>query len=168
MRRLLLSAAVFVAVLAPGAPAWAHAQLVKAVPARDAALPSAPTTVELTFSEDLNPEFTTIVVSDAARQRVPAAAPVVDGAAGTLALSRPLTDGAYTVAYRVVSADGHTVQGSYGFTVGEPIPAVAASAPGSGGLPPAVLIGLCGVGVVLAGVAVYLYLSGKRRRTINS
>nr|WP_221374235.1 copper resistance protein CopC [Actinoplanes polyasparticus] len=164
MRRLLLSAAVFVAVLAPSAPAWAHAQLVKAVPARDAALPSAPSTVELTFSEDLNPEFTTIVVSDVARQRVPASAPAVDGPSGTLTLGRPLNDGAYTVAYRVVSADGHTVQGSYGFTVGDPTPPVAAPAPGSAGIPPAVLIGLGGLGVVLAGAAAYLYLSGKRRR----
>lgn len=159
MRRLLLSAAVLVVVLAPGAPAWAHAQLVKAVPARGAALPSAPSTVELTFSEDLNPEFTTIVVSDADRQRVPASAPAVDGPSGTLTLGRPLTDGGCTVAYRVVSADGHTVQGSYGFTVGNPIQPAAAPAPDSGGLSPTVLIGLGVLGVALAGAAAYLYLS---------
>lgn len=104
----------------PAAPASAHTQLLAADPAKSAVLTSAPTTVTLRFSERLNPDFTTIVVSDAARQPIPAAAPAVDGGSGTLTLGRALGNGGYTVAYRVVSSDGHTVQGSYTFTVADP------------------------------------------------
>ena len=42
---------------------------------------------------------------------------VIDGGTVTVSLPSPLPDGTYTVAYRVVSADGHPVQGAYQFTV---------------------------------------------------
>jgi hypothetical protein len=181
MRRLLLVVAAVLVVLAPSAPAWAHAQLVSADPAKDATVAKAPTTVTLVFSEQLNPDFTTIVVSDSARQRIPAGDPVVQGVNGTLTLSQALGNGAYTVAYRVVSNDGHTVQGSYTFTVADPaLPAAAAVVPsasalheaaappaGSGGIPTGVLIGLAALGVVLAGLAAYFYVSGRRRTTAS-
>jgi copper resistance protein C len=180
------------AVLLPGAPAWAHTALVSSAPAKDAALTEAPTTVRLTFSQRLNPDFTTIVVSDAAKHRIPAAPPVIDQATGTVTLSEALTNGSYTVAYRVVSSDGHTVQGSYTFTVADPTqpsatasPAPASPAPAtapatsaaaalpppdtdSGGMPTGVLIGLGSAGLLLAATALYLYFSGRRRATIRS
>ena len=65
MRRLLLVCAVIAAVLIPGSPAWAHAQLLSSDPAKDATLTEAPAAVALKFSERLNPDFTTIVISDA-------------------------------------------------------------------------------------------------------
>src|SRR5690606_34404029 len=76
-----------------------------------------PTQVVLEFVEPLNPDYTTIVVTDANERPVPASEPIVSGKRGTVTFPRPLTDGTYTVAYRVVSADGHPVQGSYPFTV---------------------------------------------------
>ena len=168
MRRALLALAAFVAVLAPAAPAHAHAQLVSADPAQDAALTRIPAVVTLTFSEQLNPDYTTIVVSDAAARRVPAAAPVTAATAGRLTLTGPLTNGVHTVAYRVVSVDGHTVQGSYPFTLADPaLPpaAVPAAAPpaGSVGLPPAAVIGLSALGLVVPVAALLVYAS--RRRT---
>jgi copper resistance protein C len=126
-------------VLVPASPARAHTQLLGADPAKDAVLTSAPATVTLRFSERLNPDFTTIVVSDTARQPVPAARPAVDGGAGTITLGRALGNGGYTVAYRVVSTDGHTVQGSYTFTVADPaLPAaVPPASAGPAAVPPA-------------------------------
>ncbi|WP_250031209.1 copper resistance CopC family protein [Paractinoplanes maris] len=171
--RFLLAAAAFLAVLLPGVPAWAHAQLVAAAPTRDATLTTAPTEVTLTFNEQLNPDFTTIVLSDAARQRLAASAPQVSGPTGTIRLSTPPTNGDYTVAYRVVSTDGHTVQGSYEFTVADPSrPAPVASAPiaeptapptPADGLPAGAFIALGAVGVALAGTAAYFTLAGRRR-----
>ena len=176
MRRTLLIVAAVLAVLLPGTPAWAHAALVAADPARDATLRTAPAAVSLVFSQKLNPDFTTIVLSDAAAQRIPASAPAVHDATGTITVGRPLGNGVYTVAYRVVSRDGHTVQGSYTFTVADPaLPAApaagrasaAASAPsaGSGGVSPWVLVALAGGGVLLAALAAFLYVSGRRRAT---
>ncbi|MEV4349653.1 copper resistance CopC family protein [Actinoplanes sp. NPDC049596] len=169
VRTALLGVAALLAVLLPGTPAWAHTQLVATTPAKDAVLTTAPKAITLEFSQRLNPDFTTIALSDAARQRVAASAPAIDRVKGTVVPQQPLGNGAYTVAYRVVSVDGHTVQGSYVFTVDDPAlppaPVVQAAAEpaGSGGLPAGVLIGLAALGVALAGAALYLYRSTRRR-----
>ena len=113
MRRILLAAAaVVVAVLLPGGPAWAHAKVVSADPAENATLTKAPASITLVFSERPNPDFITIVVSDAGRQRIAASTPAVTAESGTVTLGRPLNNGSYTVAYRMVSVDGHARQGS--------------------------------------------------------
>jgi copper resistance protein C len=172
MNKLMLTFAAFVAVLLPGSPAWAHAELTASAPARDATLAAAPTSVTVTFSERLNPEFTTIVVSDSSRQRLAASAPVVDAGSGTVTLSPPPGNGTYTVAYRVVSVDGHTAQGSYAFTVADPAlppapttaPAVAEPPADSGGTSTALQIGL---GVLAAASAALLYLSWRRRMRVR-
>jgi copper resistance protein C len=105
---------------------------------------------------------------------VPAAAPAVDAESGTVSLTRPLSNGAYTVAYRVVSVDGHTVQGSYLFTVADPaLPAASVSSPSpavaaaakSGGISAAVFLGLGAIGILCILVAAYLLVSGRRRPT---
>ncbi|MCY1137280.1 copper resistance protein CopC [Actinoplanes sp. Pm04-4] len=160
-----MAAVAFVAVLAVASPAWAHAQLVAATPSQDATLTASPATVELTFSEDLNPEFVTVALSNATRQRLPTSTPSVAGPTATVTPGGPLVDGVYTVAYRVVSADGHTVQGSYDFTVGTPAqPVAAARASTPSGLPWFVLAGLGVLGLALAGAAAYFYAFGRRKR----
>lgn len=127
--------AVLVAVLIPAGPAWAHNSLRTATPARDATLPSAPTEVTLEFMQRLDPTFTTVVLTDAARRKLPIGEPVVTGATSTVQVTEKLPNGTYTVAYRVVSVDGHPVQGSYPFTVADPtssaapVVTVGASAP---------------------------------------
>ncbi|MGW4498730.1 copper resistance CopC family protein [Micromonospora sp. NPDC004336] len=137
--------AVVALLLVPAAPAAAHNTLRSASPAAESRLTAAPTQVTLTFMQRLDPAFTTIALTDAARERVPTGEPVVTGTTGTVTIDRPLANGAYTVAYRVVSADGHPVQGSYRFTVADPAgdagpaadaqrsatPASAAPAPGA-------------------------------------
>ncbi|MFI7211299.1 copper resistance protein CopC [Micromonospora maritima] len=171
----LLAAAAL--LLAPAAPAAAHNTLQAATPAQDARLTAAPTTVTLRFLQQLNPEFTTIVLSDAGQRKIPTGAPAVDGATGTITVDQPLANGTYTVAYRVVSADGHPVQGSYRFTVADPAATVAPTTPAAatpGGRtevsavgggddgPPAVLLAAGAVVVVaVAGAALLLV---RRRR----
>src|SRR6187431_3010724 len=94
------SAATILAVLA-GGPALAHNSLVEAVPTKDAVLKKAPAEVRLTFLQKLDARFTTIVVTDAAKQKVPAGAPEAEGKTGTVAFTGMLPNGDYTVAYRV-------------------------------------------------------------------
>ncbi|WP_127500250.1 copper resistance CopC family protein [Actinoplanes solisilvae] len=115
--RLLVALAAMVAVLLPGAPALAHNALTEATPAKGATVKKAPTSVKLKFLQKLNPEYTTIKLTGAAA--VTASAPKVEGAVGSITFE-PLVNGSYTVAYSVVSTDGHTVKGSYKFTVADP------------------------------------------------
>lgn len=184
-RRLLVALAALVAVLLPGAPAWAHNSLVEAQPAKGVTLQRPPAEVKLRFLQRLDPARTAIAVTDAAGRAVPAAAPVADGKTGTLTFRDALPGGGYTVAYEVSSTDGHTVKGSYRFTVagatpasvpaGEPAassaagaaaPAVARTAVAAtgddGGMSTGVLAGLVVLGAVLAGTAVLVLL--RRRR----
>ncbi|MDG4782383.1 copper resistance protein CopC [Micromonospora sp. WMMD961] len=112
--------AVVVALLLPASPAWAHNTLRSATPVQESTLASAPTEIVLEFVERLDPTFTTIVLTDAAKRKVPTGDPVVGGAKGSVQLTEALPNGTYTVAYRVVSTDGHPVQGSYPFTVADP------------------------------------------------
>ncbi|MBL7257197.1 copper resistance CopC family protein [Paractinoplanes lichenicola] len=115
--RLLVALAATLAVLLPGAPALAHNALAEATPAKGATVKKAPTSVKLKFLQKLNPEYTTIALSGTAK--IETSAPKVDGATGSITFD-PLPNGAYTVAYQVVSTDGHTVKGSYKFTVADP------------------------------------------------
>lgn len=107
-------------LIGPVAPAYAHNVLRKATPAQDAELKKAPTRITLEFLQKLNPSFTTITLSDADKQQVATGEPEVSGTKGTVTVELPLANGVYTVAYRVVSTDGHPVQGSYKFTVADP------------------------------------------------
>ena len=177
MRRLLIAAAAVLAVLVPAGPAWAHNELLGSTPAAGATLTSAPDTVSLSFAQKLNPDFTTIVLSDGALQRVPTSAPATDAGTGSVTPSTPLGNGVYTVAYRIVSKDGHVVQGSYQFTVADPAQpaaavvttaATAAQAPASPsgtGVPRPVLIGWVLLAVVVAAGAFVAY---RRRRSAAS
>ncbi|MEU5784656.1 copper resistance CopC family protein [Micromonospora lupini] len=149
--------AVVVALLIPASPAWAHNRLRSAAPVQESTVSRAPTEIVLEFDERLDPPFTTIVLTDATRRKIPTGDPVVDGAKGSVQVTEALPNGSYTVAYRVVSIDGHPVQGSYPFTVADPAstaapivstateaPSAAASAKDDGGP---------GAGVLVAGAA---------------
>ncbi|MBQ1025239.1 copper resistance CopC family protein [Micromonospora sp. C95] len=107
-------------LVGPVSPAYAHNALRKATPAQDAELKKAPTRITLEFLQKLNPSFTTITLSDADKQQVATSEPKVSGTKGTVTIDQSLANGVYTVAYRVVSTDGHPVQASYKFTVADP------------------------------------------------
>lgn len=108
------------ASLAP-AGAWAHAYLVKAIPAQRAVLYAAPARVQLWFNERLEPRFCSVAVTDAAGKSVDQAdlqVPAGDPRQLSIGLA-PLAAGTYTVKYRVLSVDGHVMEGRFTFTVRE-------------------------------------------------
>jgi copper transport protein len=96
----------------------AHTVLVSAEPAANSRSPVSPTRVRLVFSEPLEPALArvSLVTSDGRSTRLAAAGDPRDVHAIIAPLSA-LSPGAYRVAWRVVSADGHPVEGSYRFTV---------------------------------------------------
>lgn len=118
----LLAAAAAAAVLAvlTGSPAWAHNSLTDAAPAKNATLDRAPDRVKLTFLQRVDPDALSIEVTDSAGRAVPTSGPTASGRTGTLTFDEPPPNGVYTVTYRVVSLDGHPVEGSYEFTVDDP------------------------------------------------
>lgn len=99
-------------------PAAAHAELLDTVPVRGEVLTSAPEQVELRFNENVT------TVRGAFQLFAPdSAALALDATASdgvvTVELPAQLADGTHSVAYRVVSADGHPVGGVLTFHIGE-------------------------------------------------
>ncbi|MBI4339611.1 MAG: copper resistance protein CopC [Chloroflexi bacterium] len=111
-------------LLADAQVAFAHANLVRAVPSPNAVLDTPPTRVQVWFSEPLAPAFSEIQVLDSAGRPMDQGDSIVDPLDPTLmsVSAKPLPRGLYTVAWKNVSTvDGHSLAGSYVFSVGEPI-----------------------------------------------
>jgi copper transport protein len=111
--------------LAAPAGAAAHALLVASDPAAGASLPSAPSAVTLTFSEEPDPRLSQIKVLDTSGAASSSGeVSAVPGKSNELRVSLgALNAGVYTVAWRTVSAvDGHLATGSFAFAVGVPVP----------------------------------------------
>lgn len=112
---------------APGV-ASAHAVLVSADPAGGAELARGPERVSATFNEQLQTSFAAMTVVGPDGHLWSTGETQVHGAVASVAV-RPLGPvGTYTVHFRVTSADGHVVSGSWPFRLtvagtGEPGPA---------------------------------------------
>lgn len=100
-------------------PAWAHATLQSATPAKDAEVSPAPREVILHFNEKLEAVFSSIKVIDSAGKAVTAEKAAVDASdPSMLKVAVPaLAPGKYTVQFVVVGHDGHRRKGDYSFTV---------------------------------------------------
>ncbi|MEN9726390.1 MAG: hypothetical protein RL434_756 [Pseudomonadota bacterium] len=98
----------------------AHARLVKSVPADDAELSMAPEAVVLTFNESPEHSFSTVELRDATGKIFATPAMRKGETPDSLVLPLPedLPAGAYAVQYRVLSVDGHVVEGRFGFRIG--------------------------------------------------
>ena len=106
-------------MVAAAGPALAHAHLQSSTPPASASLAEPPTTLELLFTEPLEPRFSGLVVQDGQGRplALPAAGPA-DGNARTLQVALPaLPAGSYTVLWRVTSIDTHRSEGRFVFTI---------------------------------------------------
>ena len=118
-RGLIMGGLVFVFALAllPVA-SFGHAKLLRSQPAANARLKQAPKTVELWFSEELESSFSTIVVRDQAGKQVDKNNPSVSEDGQKLQIDlEDLASGTYTVEWRALSTDQHTMKGKFGFTL---------------------------------------------------
>ena len=111
---LLLAAVGFGVTLTAGG-ASAHAARVSVDPAENAALSAGPARVRATFNEDLQTTFAAMTVVGPDGNLWTSGQPQVQGPVVSVGV-RPLgPTGSYTVNYRVTSADGHVVSGSWSF-----------------------------------------------------
>ncbi len=117
--RVILSIAIVISMWAHAVPVLAHAQLVKAEPARRAVLDKAPTQVRLWFNEEIEGAYTSLSVLGANKKPVTDAKPqVVSDDPKSVVLPLPeLKPGKYTVKFRVLSVDGHIVDESFNYKV---------------------------------------------------
>lgn len=102
------------------APASAHDRIISSDPADGAVLDHSPTQITLTFSDEIEALGSQVVVVDTLGNELASGAPTVDGTTATLPLGM-LTNSGYTVTWRVVSSDGHPIDGTFGFTVDDPV-----------------------------------------------
>ena len=120
MRKLLLSAGMVALLATGGLPAQGHSQLITAYPRPGSTIVSAPEKVVLEFNENLiniGGASNVLSVKNSIGQTVSTGVTAVDGAKVSIALSKKLPVGKYTVRWRIVSADGHPLAGRYSFTI---------------------------------------------------
>ncbi|BBZ42176.1 copper resistance CopC family protein [Mycobacterium conspicuum] len=146
--------------------ASAHAARVSCQPADNAVLAAGPAQVSATFNEQLQTSFAAMAVVGPDGNLWSVGEPTVQGAVVSVGL-RPLgPTGSYTVNYRVTSADGHVVSGSWSFRLtvaGTGTPGPAPAATGAGGAIPTWPFVAVAV-VLVAGAALGAGLWAKRRR----
>lgn len=116
MRKALVAAVLgsLLLVVSP-APAYAHADLVRSVPANGSAVATAPSSIRLTFSEPVTLDTSRIL--DASGAEVASRA-ILAGSILTITPTVPLNRGITTVTFTITSDDGHQVEGAIAFVVG--------------------------------------------------
>ena len=114
-------AAVFAALLAAllllGAPAQAHDTLLASDPADGATLETSPEAITLTYSADILDVSPLVRITDEDGEQLAEITPSIDGPVATAALEEPLPAGESTIQWRVVSSDGHPIEGTFTVTV---------------------------------------------------
>ncbi len=99
------------------AGARAHAFLDHASPLVGSTVATAPHDVALTFTQNLEPAFSTVQVTDANGARVDQGKPQISGNTMHIGL-KSLAPGSYHVHWHVLSVDTHRTEGSFSFHVG--------------------------------------------------
>jgi methionine-rich copper-binding protein CopC len=101
-----------------GAPAArAHAFLDHASPLVGSTVSAAPQEVSLTFTQKLEPAFSSVTVTDASGAQVSQGKAQISGNTMRVGL-KALGPGSYRVRWRALSVDTHTTEGSFTFHVG--------------------------------------------------
>jgi copper resistance protein C len=126
LRLLAATVAACVALLLGAAPAFAHTRLESSDPADKSSVDTAPESVSLTFNEDISAEFASMSVVGPDGTNYATGPVSATGGQVSTAVSPLGPAGAYEIGYRVVSDDGHPVQGKVTFTLTTPGPGAAA------------------------------------------
>ena len=129
-RFLVLFGVVLVALIGNGV-ARAHSDLVSSTPEDGRVLDAPPPGLTFTFNEDLMPDFVNFIATDEAGDVTELIVTGVIGPTATVAWPADAPGGEWIVDYRVVSQDGHPVEGGIAFTyaAASPTPTSSSSTP---------------------------------------
>lgn len=114
-------------------PAAAHASLVGSDPADGATLAAAPARITLTFDDALEAFEPVVTLTGPDGNQYQSGAAVIDGVTLSTAIQPLPAAGTYTIAYRVVSDDGHPVEGQLRFDLAAPASSPSSSPSSSPG-----------------------------------
>ena len=118
--RVLFGTLLIIALLP--STAHAHTELLSSDPVAGSAVATWPTEISLTFNEELqvigNEKSNFVVVNNAVGDQISADDESLDGSTIKVSLDPNTIEGPVLVYYRVISADGHAVEGEYTFTFG--------------------------------------------------
>jgi len=127
-----LSRLFYLCVLAIGsAQSFGHAVLLDSSPKPGEMLPQSPTEVFANFNEGVGPIFFKVLDVDGQPVGDPREIRL-DGTKMILPLRALLPKGTYVLTYRVISADTHPVGATFGFSIGEPMKGINATADSGG------------------------------------
>lgn len=117
--RVVTSVLIVLSTVAVAGEAFAHAHLKASMPVDKSTVASAPTALNLSFTEALNLKFSGIDVigPDKAVVKTGAAALTDKDTGLTVPVLGTLPAGSYTVNWHVLSTDGHKTSGSFGFVL---------------------------------------------------
>jgi methionine-rich copper-binding protein CopC len=118
-------------------PASAHTALVSADPAVNSTIDILPSTIELTFAEELISigNSNSISASDESGNELTSGEPEISGAVLSIKLDGSEVTGVIKVIYRAVAADGHVITGDYEFTVSPVVTSETATRTAEGSAP---------------------------------
>lgn len=101
-----------------GPSAWAHAFLERSSPAVGSEISPAPRTISLTYTEPVEPLFSSVEVTDQGGTRVDQGKPGIQEGGRVLVVKlQSLPPGVYVVNWHVTSVDTHKTEGHFQFTV---------------------------------------------------
>ena len=129
MRLLSLSTFLLLTFMLAAGPAQAHSDLEASIPKANSRVETSPTSVSLTFNEDIGAKGNGVVVTNADGDRFDTGAIVIDGSNAKQSIKKLNAPGRYTVRYRIVSADGHVVSSKYSFAFAPPSSGAPSSTP---------------------------------------
>jgi methionine-rich copper-binding protein CopC len=112
---IIATSALFMAFGANGAQA--HAFLDHAEPAVGSTVQAAPRELALSFTENLEPAFSAVEVTDSNGAKVDQGKARVSATTMRIGL-KPLPPGTYLVRWHALSVDTHKTEGSFSFHVG--------------------------------------------------
>lgn len=105
-------------VIGAASPAFAHSFLVEATPSSKDHVATSPKSVKLRFGGGVEPAYSKLTIEGADGKVLAEGANGVPEKDRELSVGSPdLTPGKYVVRYRVLSKDGHIVEGNYEFFV---------------------------------------------------
>lgn len=131
MKRVFTLVVLVLLIVMGAGVARAHSELVSTTPEDGQVLDAPPTEVTLTFNEDLLPDFVSVIATDEAGQVVELTVTGVSGPTAIVSWPPNAPGGEWRVDYRVVSQDGHPVEGSmtFAYAAASPSPTPTSPAP---------------------------------------
>jgi len=123
-KQLLVKLCIFTTLLFLSSAAFSHARSVSSDPAPRSVVSRSPEFITILFNQQLEPAYSTIVVTNSHGNSVTDKAAIVDPKnSKRLILVLPyLAPGKYTVSYKVLSLDGHVVESTYKFRIKKEAP----------------------------------------------